>query len=60
MANYLRLLIACALVGIPSAAHGDVITDWNTAALNAIRVNRTSPCAAEGMPTRAHAIRSRR
>ena len=43
MANYLRLLIACALVGIPSAAHGDVITDWNTAALNAIRVNRTSP-----------------
>ncbi|AMY09594.1 PAP2 superfamily protein [Luteitalea pratensis] len=43
MANCLRLLIACALVGIPSAAHGDVITDWNTAALNAIRVNRTSP-----------------
>ena len=43
MAYCLRLLIACALVGIPSAAHGDVITDWNTAALNAIRVNRTSP-----------------
>jgi len=26
-----------------TAAHADVITDWNTAALNAIRANRTPP-----------------
>jgi hypothetical protein len=43
MANCLRLLIACALVCIPAASYGDVITDWNTAARNAIRANRTSP-----------------
>jgi hypothetical protein len=32
-----------AAAGLPAAAGADVITDWNTAALNAIRVNRTAP-----------------
>ena len=32
-----------AVPGLPSTARADVITDWNNAALNAIRVNRTAP-----------------
>ena len=30
-------------LGIAATAAGDVVTDWNTAALNAIRANRTPP-----------------
>jgi membrane-associated phospholipid phosphatase len=30
-------------ISIASTASADVVTDWNTAALNAIRANRTSP-----------------
>jgi hypothetical protein len=42
------LLIACISVinlgcGIGSSANGDVVTDWNNAALNAIRAGRTAP-----------------
>jgi hypothetical protein len=37
------LVTATAIVSLGSAASADVVTDWNIAALNAIRANRTSP-----------------
>ena len=38
------LLLTCVLVlSGTSAARADVVTDWNAAALNAIRANRTTP-----------------
>jgi len=35
--------IVLTLLGWSINAHADVVTDWNTAALNAIRLDRTSP-----------------
>src|SRR5687768_10267514 len=42
-AQTLPLLIFSLILISPSMAIADVVTDWNTAALNAIRANRTSP-----------------
>src|SRR5688572_68807 len=42
-AQTLSLLIFSLILITPSRAIADVVTDWNTAALNAIRANRTSP-----------------
>src|SRR6185503_20044978 len=36
-------LIAVSLLGCITTAHADVVTDWNTTALNAIRGNKTPP-----------------
>lgn len=43
-----RILVASFvfLLSCGSSAHADVVTDWNTAALNAIRAGRTAPPAA--------------
>lgn len=35
--------VAISLLALASLARADVVTDWNTAALNAIRANRTAP-----------------
>jgi membrane-associated phospholipid phosphatase len=37
------LIVATAILGVGSAVSADVVTDWNLAALNAIRANRTPP-----------------
>jgi hypothetical protein len=37
------LFLIAALVSVSSTAAGDVVTDWNSAALDAIRAARTSP-----------------
>jgi PAP2 superfamily len=39
----LKTLVFCASLSIASIAEGDVVTDWNTAALNAIRADKTPP-----------------
>src|SRR6266542_37684 len=41
--KYLIYSTVLTLVGTSLAARADVVTDWNTAALNAIRANRTPP-----------------
>jgi hypothetical protein len=38
-----KTLMFCVALSIASIAESDVATDWNTAALNAIRVERTTP-----------------
>jgi len=38
-----RLLVLITALSIGPSAHADVITDWNNAALNVIRANRTPP-----------------
>ena len=38
-----KTLLFCVALSIASIAESDVVTDWNTAALNAIRIDRTSP-----------------
>ena len=43
MTHWLRLLIVSAVVGMATTARADVITDWNNAALDTIRLGRTSP-----------------
>jgi hypothetical protein len=39
----LKTLVFCVALSIASIAESDVVTDWNTAALNAIRADRTPP-----------------
>jgi hypothetical protein len=39
----LKTLVFCVVLSMASIAESDVVTDWNTAALNAIRVERTTP-----------------
>jgi membrane-associated phospholipid phosphatase len=39
----LKSLVFCATLSVASLAESDVVTDWNTAALNAIRVDRMPP-----------------
>jgi hypothetical protein len=39
----LKSLVFCIVLSIAPIAGSDVVTDWNTAALNAIRVGRTTP-----------------
>src|ERR1700682_653869 len=39
----IRLLVLATALGIGAAARADVVTDWNTAALNAIRAGRPPP-----------------
>ena len=39
----LKTLVFCVALSIASIAESDVVTDWNTAALNAIRTDRTPP-----------------
>ena len=39
----LKTLVFCAALSIASIAESDVVTDWNTAALNAIRADKTPP-----------------
>ena len=51
----LRVLIGCALMGVPCAAHADVVTDWNTAALESIRAERTPPPIASRVLAILHA-----
>jgi hypothetical protein len=41
--SLVKLIIFCAALGMASNAESDVITDWNTAALKAIRAARTPP-----------------
>lgn len=43
MLTTVRLLVWIAALGIGSTAEADVVTEWNTAALNAIRAARTPP-----------------
>src|SRR5438093_9038816 len=38
-----KILVLISALSIGSAAYSDVVTDWNAAALNAIRANRTHP-----------------
>jgi hypothetical protein len=38
-----RLILCGAAIGLASNAESDVITEWNTVALNAIRADRTAP-----------------
>src|SRR5436309_11049925 len=38
-----RSLIAFILFGVGVAAKADVVTEWNSAALNAIRIDKTPP-----------------
>jgi hypothetical protein len=38
-----EVLVLTAVLSIGTAAHADVVTEWNTAALNAIRADRTPP-----------------
>ncbi|MGI8782227.1 MAG: hypothetical protein ACR2L2_01050 [Acidobacteriota bacterium] len=41
-----QILVQCLLLialGVSLSAYADVVTDWNTAALNAIRADRTPP-----------------
>src|SRR3989475_12225678 len=38
-----KILVLISALSIGSAAYSDVVTDWNTAALNAIRTGRTPP-----------------
>ena len=44
MMRVLCLIVAAS--SLATAAHADVVTDWNTAALNAIRAAKTTPPAA--------------
>ena len=39
----INILVLISTLSIGSAAYSDVVTDWNAAALNAIRANRTPP-----------------
>jgi hypothetical protein len=39
----LRNLVVSVAVSFASVAESDVVTDWNTAALNAIRASSTTP-----------------
>ena len=39
----LTTLVFCVVLSMASIAESDVVTDWNIAALNAIRVERTTP-----------------
>lgn len=39
----LQILIVCAALSVGSLAKSDIITDWNTAALQAIRADNTPP-----------------
>jgi len=39
----IRLLVVTTALSIGVAAYADVVTDWNTAALNAIRLEKTPP-----------------
>jgi hypothetical protein len=39
----LRHLVVSVAVSFASVAESDVVTDWNTAALNAIRASSTTP-----------------
>ena len=38
-----KTLLFCVALSIASLAESDVVTDWNTAALNAIRADKTPP-----------------
>src|SRR6266581_1645969 len=38
-----KILVLISALSIGSAAYSDVVTDWNAAALNGIRANRTPP-----------------
>jgi hypothetical protein len=38
-----RVLLFLAALCFPATGHADVVTDWNSAALNAIRTDRTPP-----------------
>src|SRR2546427_8731978 len=38
-----KILVLISALSIGSAAYSDVVTDWNAAALNVIRANRTPP-----------------
>src|SRR5438105_6107344 len=38
-----RILIAFILFGVGAAARADVVTEWNSTALNAIRIDKTPP-----------------
>ena len=52
-ARYLLLFVA--ILGVPGATYADVVTDWNNAALEAIRVNRTPPPIASRVLAIMHA-----
>ena len=52
-ARYLLLFVA--ILGVPAASRADVVTDWNSAALEAIRVNRTPPPIASRVLAIMHA-----
>src|SRR6476619_7017879 len=40
---FVRSVVGIAVVSIASVACADIVTDWNVAAINAIRLNRTPP-----------------
>src|SRR5438132_4344692 len=42
-ASVIRFIGAIGVLTIASTAHADVVTDWNTAALGAIRAEKTPP-----------------
>ena len=45
----------CVVLSVASIAESDVVTDWNTAALNAIRADRKTPPEASRALTILHA-----
>jgi hypothetical protein len=53
----LKTLVFCIVLSIAPIAGCDVVTDWNTAALNAIRVGRTTPPEASRALAILHARR---
>src|SRR5687768_186460 len=50
-----QLLILGAVLNIAAVAHADVVTTWNSAALNAIRAGRTPPPVASRILAILHA-----
>src|SRR6266516_1404611 len=44
-----RILIAFILFGVGASARADVVTEWNSTALNAIRIDKTPPKASRDL-----------